>query len=63
MDHTDISVGFKVPAAVSGGTFMGCEVLSALTLDTSQVRVKITLRPTISRSVSPGFEAHLGLMT
>jgi hypothetical protein len=26
-------------------------------------QVKVTLRPTISRSVSPGFEPHLGLVT
>jgi hypothetical protein len=26
-------------------------------------KVKVTLRPTISRSVSPGFEPHVGLVT
>jgi hypothetical protein len=29
----------------------------------SQSQVKVTLRPTISRSVSPGFEPHVGLVT
>jgi hypothetical protein len=29
----------------------------------SQVKVKVTLRPTTSRSVSPGFKAHVGLRT
>jgi hypothetical protein len=29
----------------------------------SQVKVKVTLRPTASRSVSPGFKAHVGLTT
>jgi hypothetical protein len=29
----------------------------------SQSQVKVTLRPTISRSVSPGFEHHVGLVT
>jgi hypothetical protein len=28
-----------------------------------QSQVKVTLRPTISRSVSPGFEPHVGLVT
>jgi protein-tyrosine-phosphatase len=28
-----------------------------------QVKVKVTLRPTTSRSVSPGFKAHEGLTT
>jgi hypothetical protein len=27
------------------------------------LKVKVTLRPTTSRSVSPGFKAHLGLTT
>jgi hypothetical protein len=30
---------------------------------TNDAQVKVTLRPTISRSISPGFEAHLGLVT
>jgi hypothetical protein len=29
----------------------------------SLFKVKVTLRPTVSRSVSPGFKPHLGLMT
>jgi hypothetical protein len=29
----------------------------------AQGQVKVTLRPTISRSVSPGFEPHVGLVT
>jgi hypothetical protein len=29
--------------------------------NTVQVKVKVTLRPTTSRSVSPGFKAHEGL--
>jgi hypothetical protein len=28
-----------------------------------KVKVKVTLRPTTSRSVSPGFKAHVGLTT
>jgi hypothetical protein len=32
-------------------------------ITSGQVKVKVTLRPTSSRSVSPGFKAHVGLTT
>jgi hypothetical protein len=39
----------------------GYNMQTYLTANYSQV--KVTLRPTISRSVSPGFEPHVGLVT
>jgi hypothetical protein len=37
--------------------------LPSLVITNSLVKVKLTLRPTTSRSVSPGFKAHEGLTT
>jgi hypothetical protein len=39
----------------------GVEVVAVAEVE--EVKVKVTLRPTISRSVSPGFEPHVGLVT
>jgi hypothetical protein len=40
-----------------------CDIPDKNYLLTSYPKVKVTLRPTISRSVRLGFEARLGLMT
>jgi hypothetical protein len=53
-----------VTASNSGrSSASGLMSLHASGLQTLNVKVKVTLRPTISRSVSLGFEPHVGLVT
>jgi hypothetical protein len=55
----------------SGSVFLGVRYYGSgptkgwcvIFLGAIKVKVKVTLRPTTSRSVSPGFMAHVGLTT